>query len=192
MNQGQMFHPPPPGQHLELKERRPEKQSRKDAAASMFWSFISQVEGRLEDLEEKYLQLIRAMGEQRRRLDTAEESLHLYRQIFGDSKPAVRFFCIACSHEFALPLDEAQGANFTVTCPKCWSWCLPYPENVQREYSAKEIAVMAGVSYSHAKYLIKGHGFDDGTPGQRWRMYTSEETKRIVELLKSHKRKAKK
>jgi hypothetical protein len=183
-NQGRSFHPPPPGRHMELEERRPAKRDRRDAAASMFWSFVSSIEGRAETLEERYLQLIRGMGELKRRLDVAEESLSLYRQLFGDGKPAIKFFCIACDHEFNLPLDEAEAENFTTTCPKCHAWCLPYPEHVQRQYTAKEIAAMCGFSYCHVAHIISRHGFNDNTPGRHYRLYTAEQTKQIIEIVK--------
>jgi len=163
--------------------------NKEDGGALLFWSYHNQLQAKLEQIDKTLLELARAGHEYRRRLSAVEDAIKSHRRLIFHDQQTVKMFCIACHHEFDVPIYEASDPEFVTTCPKCHNWALPVREGNDNIsiLSAKKIAEETGRSYATisqtARKLGLGHKY-----GTRYKTFTRAESKQIKAMVAKKKR----
>jgi len=164
--------------------------NKEDAGGLLFWSYHNQLQAKLEQIDKQLLELMRAGHEYKRRLSSIEEAVASHRKLIFHDQQAVRMFCIACHHEFSVPIYEASDPEFVTTCPRCHNWALPIREGNDQipTVSAKQIAEEVGRPYSTisqtALRLGLGHNY-----GKRTKTFTQVESQQIKDVVAKKRRK---
>jgi DNA-directed RNA polymerase subunit RPC12/RpoP len=123
------------------------KAQKRDVGASLVWSELNSINGHLEQLDQKYLEMTRILLEHKRRLDTFGITVDHHRKILSKSDTEVNMWCISCRHEFKVSRQDAEAQEYTVTCSKCGSWAL-LKDQIPQEFSIRDIARISGFAYS--------------------------------------------
>jgi len=163
--------------------------NKEDGGALLFWSYHNQLQAKLEQIDKTLLELARAGHEYRRRLSAVEDAIKSHRRLIFHDQQTVKMFCIACHHEFDVPIYEASDPEFTTACPRCHNWSLPIGEGNDNipAVSAKQIANETGRPYATISQtaLRLGLGHRNGT---RYKTFTRAESEQIKSVVAKKKR----
>jgi len=163
--------------------------NKEDGGALLFWSYHNQLQAKLEQIDKTLLELMRAGHEYKRRLSSIEEAIKSHRKLIFHDQQAVRMFCIACHHEFDVPVYEASDPEFVTVCPRCHNWSLPIREGNDQipTVSAKQISEEVGRPYDTvvrtARELGLGHKY-----GTRYKTFTQAESQQIKSVVAKKRR----
>lgn len=155
------------------------KAQKSNVGASLFWSVFNQITAHFEEIDRQYLEMMRILLEQKRRLDTLCITVEHHRKILSKNDTTVNMWCISCRHEFELPRKEAEAQDYTVACPKCGSWAL-LKDKIPLEFSIRDIARISGFAESTVAQTLRENGFK--RRGEH-RLYNEETAQKVLALL---------
>ena len=158
--------------------------NKNDGGAVMFWTYHNQLQEHLEKMDAFILELARSQHETKRRLAAIEHAVKTHGRIIYEDQATIKMFCIACHHEFDVPIAEADNPDFVTTCPECHNWSLPMQDKELNEYSPKTIARETGFAHSTVCQVIRELGLKNG---RRLQLYGKEDFQKIAAVLKSKK-----
>ena len=163
--------------------------SKHDRGAVLFQTWFNQLWAGFKELEDRQLKILRSTVEINKRLNMLEETTKLLSQVVFEEEPTVKFTCISCDKTFKLSLPEATAQNFTVLCPVCHNWALPFEE--APEYTLRQISQLTGFSYSTAVRATRELGVKIGQRDKRFTRAQFERIRTILEEKTPRPRKAK-
>jgi DNA-directed RNA polymerase subunit RPC12/RpoP len=160
------------------------KAQKRDVGASLVWSVLNSINGHLEQLDQKYLEMTRILLEHRRWLDTLGITVDHHRKILSKNDTEINMWCISCRYEFKLPRQEAEAQEYAVACPKCGSWAL-LKDRISQDFSIQDIAQISGFAYSTVCQVMRENGLK--ATGEKWHRYSEETAQNVLAILETKK-----